>query len=239
MTQCSIDGCTGTAKARGWCQAHYMRWRTTGDTGPALVVRRQAGRTCSVDGCTRPHSGRGFCGTHLRRFNLYGDPGPAEIEARNPGAVCKIDGCARPAEGRGWCNAHYLRWRATGDPLTPLLEHAPAWRGDAVGYSGLHRRLRKARGRVSELVCVECGNPAQHWAYDHADPDEKFDAQRGLPFSTDLDRYQPMCQPCHRRFDVAHLPPKHCAVPGCSAPYKAKGYCERHYRTPPTADSAL
>lgn len=30
-TICTIDGCTKKAKGRGWCSAHYERWRRNGD----------------------------------------------------------------------------------------------------------------------------------------------------------------------------------------------------------------
>lgn len=33
--KCSIQGCGRVAKSRGWCPAHYMRWRKYGDTGSA------------------------------------------------------------------------------------------------------------------------------------------------------------------------------------------------------------
>lgn len=32
MKQCSIEGCSGVAHARGWCGVHYARWRRHGDT---------------------------------------------------------------------------------------------------------------------------------------------------------------------------------------------------------------
>lgn len=40
-TTCEIDGCERSATARGWCQAHYMRWRRTGvwSAGPPLGAR--------------------------------------------------------------------------------------------------------------------------------------------------------------------------------------------------------
>lgn len=28
---CSIEGCNGEAKGRGWCMVHYMRWKRRGD----------------------------------------------------------------------------------------------------------------------------------------------------------------------------------------------------------------
>ena len=227
---CKIDGCNYPAKSKGWCQAHYMRWFLTGDVRVDVpVVRKPKGRGCSVEGCARKHSGKGFCEAHLRRFNRYGNPGPAEIEPRNPGAVCKIDGCESPTQGRGWCNAHYLRWRMKGDPLYPLPQRGPMWVGDEVTYSGLHIRLRNERGPASAHACVSCGNPAEHWAFDHSEIEPMYDP-RGLPYTTDLARYQPMCQPCHRRMDAERTRVRGCSVDGCPEPHKARGMCNRHYR---------
>jgi len=235
---CSIEGCEGPAKARGWCQAHYMRWRSTGDTGPAIIVRRQRGRTCSVDGCERKHQGNSYCDTHLVRFIKYGDPGPAEIEPRRPGAICSIDGCESPIAGRGWCNAHYIRWRATGDPVTPFLEHNLKWTGDEATYNAVHLRLRKQRGKAADLPCVGCGKTASTWAYDYAAPNENRD-EKGRPYSPDLSHYQPMCTTCHRRFDVQHMPFVTCSVEGCDRPQKARALCSRHYQQRRTSDAAL
>lgn len=200
--QCSVDGCTGGAKAKGWCQAHYMRWWSTGDVGTEPIVRRMRGRRCSIEGCDRKHQGRGYCEVHLRRFIQHGDPGPVEIEARRPGAICSIDGCDKPIRNHGLCNAHDVRRRATGSATTPLPTHPPRWTGNAATYNAIHIRLRKVRGQASLLPCISCGAKAQHWAYDHADPAEVRGAD-DLPYSLDFAHYQPMCQPCHRRFDVS------------------------------------
>lgn len=35
--QCSIEGCTTLTNSRGWCNAHYQRWRRTGD--PLKLVK--------------------------------------------------------------------------------------------------------------------------------------------------------------------------------------------------------
>lgn len=67
---CSVVGCEDPAgKVRGWCSGHYMRWRRTGDVGPA-AKRSVAGGTCSVPNCDRDLSGRGYCKAHLKRFYL-------------------------------------------------------------------------------------------------------------------------------------------------------------------------
>jgi hypothetical protein len=41
MKTCSIDGCSGTVEARGWCVKHYSTWIRNGD--PCLRVRKDAG----------------------------------------------------------------------------------------------------------------------------------------------------------------------------------------------------
>ncbi len=234
--QCSVEGCDGTGRlTRGWCFAHYMRWRATGDVGSPVVKRRQRGRKCSVEGCDRKHQGRGFCDTHLQRFLKYGDPGSAEIEPRRPGALCSIDGCEKPISGRGWCEQHYQRWRKTGDPLTPKSEHGARWIGDAANYDTVHQRVRKARGRASGYECVSCGQAAEQWAYDHADPDERWCLKHKRPFSLSLEHYSPMCITCHRRFDVLHMPEIECTVEGCNRPQKARALCGKHYQQDRTA----
>lgn len=30
VAECTVDDCSGDAKAHGWCHTHYMRWRRTG-----------------------------------------------------------------------------------------------------------------------------------------------------------------------------------------------------------------
>lgn len=207
-----------------------MRWYNTGDVQANVpIVRRERGRTCSVPGCARPHQGRGYCDGHLRRLLASGDPGPAEFEPRRPGAVCSIEGCGKPIDGRGWCNAHYLRWRKSGDPLTPLPERGPTWVGDQVTYAGMHSRLRHFRGRARDQVCVDCGGRAEHWSYDHSDPNARIDAATGLPFSPDVDRYMPRCRTCHRRHDAGRYV-RACQVEGCDRQHKAKGLCSKHYQ---------
>lgn len=55
---------------------------------------------------------------------------------------------------------------------------------------------------ASSHQCTHCDQRAKHWAYDHTDPAERTDPKMG-PYSTDLDRYLPLCVPCHKRFDLA------------------------------------
>lgn len=69
------------------------------------------------------------------------------------------------------------------------MSATPAWRGDDIGYSAVHWRLRRYRGKATEHTCA-CGRGAHEWA---------FDEPTGA--STNLSRYTPMCRLCHRAFD--------------------------------------
>lgn len=162
---------------------------------------------CCVDGCDRTahYKTLRFCQPHYKRFKKYGDAGPATIRIMRPGTPCSIEGCENPYVALGWCRAHYLRYRQYGRPDEPSHygavrgERHPFWAGSEVEYKAAHLRVKRARGVAKRYKC-ECGAQAQHWAYDHEDPAELTDP-RGLRYSGDPSRYQPMCAPCHSEFD--------------------------------------
>jgi hypothetical protein len=47
-----------------------------------------------------------------------------------------------------------------------------------------------------------CGKTAQHWAYDHLDPDELV-SERGYPYSLDPCHYFPTCVADHKAWDLS------------------------------------
>lgn len=185
---CTAEGCEKQRASRWRCADHYAG----------------AQRTCSVEGCGRKHYGKGLCKSHWsRRWRASREP-------------CSIEGCEHPRRTRGWCITHYGRWRRNGDPNVVLPgfggdptkwgrsgEHHPAWRGDEASYSAIHKRLASVRGSARTHVCFRCGEPADEWAYDHQDADEKVGESNGVEvrYSTDLERYQPACVDCHRQMD--------------------------------------
>lgn len=67
-------------------------------------------------------------------------------------------------------------------------------------YGGVHHWLLLHRGRASEYACTACGKQARDWAYDHEDPDARYDMYDGV-FSPDPDHYLPFCRSCHKWFD--------------------------------------
>ena len=127
---------------------------------------------------------------------------------------CKVDNCAGTARKRGWCSPHYNRWWRTGNPLVngprriggpPPGELHPNWVGDNAGYITMHARVRRQLGQPAANLCAGCcGSRAQTWAYDHTDPQERFDAREGHPYSLDVKRYVPLCRSCHSSYDAAY-----------------------------------
>jgi hypothetical protein len=75
------------------------------------------------------------------------------------------------------------------------------------GYIAAHQRVSRLHGVASDYDCADCGSTAQHWSYDHDDPDERIGPVvcsgkvRMLPWSNDPAHYSPRCAKCHKRFD--------------------------------------
>jgi hypothetical protein len=167
-----------------------------------------SGRVCSIEGCERPHSSRGYCEAHYYRVRRTGSPGPAEVWDRQR-PTCSVPGCDRPHRAHGYCLNHARHVQKGGHPdhvgdTVRYGEENTAWRGDSVGYGSAHDRVRRTRGSARRHACVDCGQPARQWSYNHADPNELLHKGR-YPYSADPAMYEPRCISCHKRFDLAHL----------------------------------
>lgn len=212
---CSVVGCekpprTSLAK---YCEMHYYRVRRTGEPGPAAAAYSRKPRVCAVDDCgEKPRTASSkYCGPHsemMRRVRTPRTPKPSLP------VFCSVDGCDRRRQESGMCKMHATRMRRHGDPSVcikqadrdlPRGERSHAWTGDEATYAGIHQRLRRARGSAKGYGCVDCGASARQWSYDHADPDGRIDDVLGLPYSTDLDHYDPRCVPCHKKHDLARI----------------------------------
>jgi hypothetical protein len=68
-------------------------------------------------------------------------------------------------------------------------------------YSAVHQRLVRWRGKASGHPCVDCGQPAQDWAYNGkaaeplTEPHQR--SGRSVEYSADANDYDPMCRSCH------------------------------------------
>ena len=117
--------------------------------------------------------------------------------------MCEIEGCGAPRHGNGLCGKHYMRMRRYG---TVEVRIRP--RGSyELPYNNMHQKVRRVRGKASEHDC-SCGQPARHWAYNHSGVDEAqgfgdgYGAGQLMTYSYDVDQYDPMCVPCHKKFDL-------------------------------------
>lgn len=113
--------------------------------------------------------------------------------------LCSVDSCTLPIRCKGLCERHYRRSMRNGSPDATRPMGRPRT-PDAATYNAVHLRLKFDRGVARTYACLNCGNQAQAWSYDHTDPSELLD-ERGRPYSLDLGRYRPLCWPCHNPLD--------------------------------------
>lgn len=123
-TTCSVANCEKESGTRGWCPAHYQRWRTSGDVQAhiPLKTRRRTGSKpaiCSVDGCVKTVASRGWCDSHYARWKSVGDvQADIPLRAWTPTFMhecCVTEGCDLPPRTRGLCSGHYERLLRDGD----------------------------------------------------------------------------------------------------------------------------
>lgn len=68
-------------------------------------------------------------------------------------------------------------------------------------YQAAHKRVRAAKGKPWDYLCVDCQQRAQCWTYAHDCPAERTNDMGKLPFCEHVWHYEPRCQGCHRRYD--------------------------------------
>lgn len=77
--------------------------------------------------------------------------------------------------------------------IMPYGDEHPLWKGDGVGYRGLHYWLRRVKGKP--LVCEECGA-------DKTTPKSiQWANISGFYFRNPND-YMALCSKCHKEFDM-------------------------------------
>ena len=83
------------------------------------------------------------------------------------------------------------------------------YRTTAPSYETAHTRVRAAHGPASDRACVDCGQPASEWSYDHTDENElsreisSWGRRRIVTYSASVEHYEPRCRGCHIKFDRA------------------------------------
>jgi hypothetical protein len=67
---------------------------------------------------------------------------------------------------------------------------------DHKAYTAVHVRLLRSRGSAAQHQCIDCGQIAREWSYNHS--------QSNVRYSLNLDDYDPRCRACHVRFDLQY-----------------------------------
>jgi HNH endonuclease len=103
-------------------------------------------------------------------------------------------------------------------------------------YDRAHLRVVRLWGKARLYPCIECGRPAQDWAYDGTDPTGEGVKRK---YSIWPEFYMPMCHRCHLRRDKGSARMAHglvvasgpnCSHPGgCPRPARRYGLCWMHH----------
>ncbi len=130
---CEVHGCERLRVARGYCDAHYRRWKKRGDPGrPDLDEPAAKTQVCSVEDCTRMRVFRLYCYMHYNRWKRTGDPHRKSLRQTASAQACTFDGCERPGRTSGLCAPHYLQ-KFHGRELATLLERPDTTARDELG----------------------------------------------------------------------------------------------------------
>lgn len=168
--------------------------------------------SCSVSGCDKPVKRKGFCYGHYMKQWRYGTPTPvhqptaADLRGERFGHLVVLHRIAGRWACRCDCGARTTV--RTGDlnrgTTTSCGDRRLHRRRPYVEYFGAHDRVYEDRGPASAMQCVDCDRPAEHWSYDHADPEElvsRTPSTAGMPYSLHPTHYDPRCVRCHRAYD--------------------------------------
>ena len=171
---------------------------------------------CQVSGCMKNVKRAGYCYSHYMKNWRYGTPTPEheprweDLAGQRFGSIVALQRAGHQWECRCDCGA--TTKALTGDlhrgSKTSCGNRTIHHRSDDIKYHTAHDRVREDRGHISTHHCVGCGGQAQHWSYNHTDPNERlaYDISKNpVAYSTNPAHYSPRCISCHKRFDLAKI----------------------------------
>lgn len=157
--------------------------------------------TCSICG-TEGTLKRGWCTKHYQRWKAHGDPlwqplgrDPSQYDSSGHKLYLKTcPGCGGTFRLRSDQTHCSTACALKGKPRPGRVrsgEDNHNWRGEDVGYHGMHIRVRKQRGKADR--CERCGA---------IDPALNYDWASLVDNPRNVDDFEPMCRSCHRKFDA-------------------------------------
>ena len=159
---CAVDICdrlVGEYGRRGWCQAHYLRWKRHGDVRARVPIGDKRGPTklCTVADCLRKHQAKGYCAAHYYRLRTTGsaqERKPVELHIMDHGPTCTQWHCDADAYLKGLCAKHYQQqyWqhRKLHENDAPPARHFHSWACDRGECDDVWRR-HMAQGHRGQL----------------------------------------------------------------------------------------
>ena len=73
MRLCSVDACGYKHSAKGYCEAHYQRFRTGRDVSAPIKRAHERGGICLISWCDRDVARPPYCGAHYARMKRGAD----------------------------------------------------------------------------------------------------------------------------------------------------------------------
>lgn len=199
---CTVSGCDRTAPYKLYCTKHYRQMKKFGEIRDIVFHE-----FCQAPGCNSKANRRraGLCEKHYMRMRRNGTF--ESIQKRIPDAECIAEDCHdRAATVAGYCRNCHLRLKSHGTLERHVGVLSPLWLNfDEANYRTVHQRIRKWRGSASGYICVDCGENAYHWSYNHSSIFERTEVVDGfsVSFSPLVSDYDPRCVKCHKKFDLA------------------------------------
>lgn len=120
---CAFDECDRQATKRGWCDAHYKQWRTTGVLRP--IHRPDPEALCSYPICGRRAMAKGLCQSHYSMTRRGEVLRPIRwAPERRRSETCSAPGCDEPFKAKHLCQRHYFlqrKYRLSPERFDALL----------------------------------------------------------------------------------------------------------------------
>lgn len=113
---CYIASCNMPTVARGYCGAHYKKFKKYGDPLTNHIKVRSSA-LCEITDCDGVVHYRNWCKKHYTRWKRYGDTSIVKPKGIRPSIVqCAVLECEYVGRvKRGMCGKHYQRYLKHGD----------------------------------------------------------------------------------------------------------------------------
>lgn len=108
-----------------------------------------------------------------------------------------IKGNVGPNKGKRWSDeakkqmsiGHKIKHIEPKLKFSASGENNPTWKGDMVGYGGLHDWVKAHKGKPT--TCEHCGLTSTNLEW----------ANKSHEYKRDLNDWLRLCRPCHRKYD--------------------------------------